>query len=152
MVLDVLSSSWSLNTYWRIHHYIKAEEIQILPPSVSCSGNSIAPRGIQMDPAKVSVVISRLAPTDCKQLQWILEFTNFHHLFIQHYSVVVAPLTTLTSIKAQFKKSTAAFGLDRLTSSPLSRGQKLKPYCMLCSPIICYLRKETMTLANIPLE
>lgn len=131
MVLDVLSSSWSLNTYWRIHHYIKAEEIQILPPSVSCSGNSIAPRGIQMDPAKVSVVISRLAPTDCKQLQWILEFTNFHHLFIQHYSVVVAPLTTLTSTKAQFKKSTAAFGLDRFTSSPIIQRPETATLCFV---------------------
>lgn len=79
--------------------FIKAEKCEFHSPSVSFLGYIITLWTIQMDPVKVLLVMDWPSHSSQKQMQHILVFINFHWRFINDYSVVAAPLTTLTSVK-----------------------------------------------------
>lgn len=77
--------------------YVKAEKCQFHALEFV-----IAPGSVQMDLGKVSAVIDWPRPESRKQLQQILGFANFYWHFIKNYSIVVVPLTSLTSTKRVF--------------------------------------------------
>lgn len=97
--------------------FVKAEKCKFHVISVSFLGYIIAQEGLEMDPTKVSAVIS------WKQLQRFLGFANFYRRFIQGYSTIAAPLTALNSSKTSFRWSSAADDAfqhlkGRFTSAP----------------------------------
>lgn len=65
-------------------------------------GMIVGPDGIQMDPSKVSVITDWVVPKNLTDIQAFLEFCNFYRRFIQNYSKIVTPLTSLTKKGAQF--------------------------------------------------
>ena len=56
-----------------------------------------------MDPVKLKAIREWPAPQMVKQVQMFLGFGNFYQRFIQNYSTVVKPLTTLTKKETPFK-------------------------------------------------
>ena len=55
-----------------------------------------------MDPAKVTSVPDWPTPTSVKEVQSFLGFENFYRKFINHYSTMACPLTTLTRKGVKF--------------------------------------------------
>jgi hypothetical protein len=62
-----------------------------------------ANKGIQMDPAKVEAIVGWEAPGSVKATQSFLGFANFYRQFIEGYSAIAAPLTTLTKKDQAFQ-------------------------------------------------
>ncbi|KAL0150712.1 hypothetical protein M9458_054016 [Cirrhinus mrigala] len=58
-------------------------------------GYFISSAGVRMDQRKVEAVLSWPQPDTIKQLQRFLGFANFYRRFIQGYSLLAAPLTSL---------------------------------------------------------
>ena len=56
-----------------------------------------------MDPSKTEAVMSWPTPTDRRELQRFLGFSNFYRRFIRGFSSTVRPLTALTSTKDPFR-------------------------------------------------
>ncbi len=75
--------------------YLKAEKCTFHLSSVQFLGYNINRSGIQMDEGKVEAVKSWPTPTTLKELQRFLGFANFYRLFIQNYSSIFSPLTSL---------------------------------------------------------
>ncbi len=75
--------------------YLKAEKCTFHLPSVQFLGYNIDCSGIQMDEGKVEAVKSWPTPTTVKELQRFLGFANFYRRFIQNYSSITSPLTSL---------------------------------------------------------
>lgn len=67
-----------------------------------------AGKGIRMDPAKVEAIIGWEAPGSVRAIQSFLGFANFYRQFIQGYSALTAPLTTLTRKDQAFRWTEAA--------------------------------------------
>lgn len=63
---------------------------------------------MKTDPAKIRAVQEWPTPTTRKQLQRFLGFANFYRRFIRNYSQVATSLTTLTSVKRQFSRTSEA--------------------------------------------
>ncbi|KAL0148188.1 hypothetical protein M9458_056509 [Cirrhinus mrigala] len=75
--------------------YLKAEKCSFHLPSVQFLGYIIDQQGVRMDERKASAVVSWPEPTTIKELQKFLGFSNFYRRFINSYSNITAPLTTL---------------------------------------------------------
>ena len=60
-----------------------------------------------MDPTKVSVVLDWPTPKTVKEVQSYLGFANFYGKFINNYSALTTPLTSLTRKAAKFVRSPA---------------------------------------------
>ena len=61
-----------------------------------------------MDPAKVSAILDWLVPASVKEVQSFLGFANFYRNFINNYSSLASPLTSLTRKAVKFTWSVAA--------------------------------------------
>ncbi len=66
-----------------------------LPGSVQILGFHIESSGIRMDEGKVEAIKTWPQPTNIKELQRFLGFSNFYRRFIQNYSTLTNPLTNL---------------------------------------------------------
>ncbi|KAK3525664.1 hypothetical protein QTP70_003229, partial [Hemibagrus guttatus] len=75
--------------------FLKAEKCSFHQPSVQFLGYKIDSSGIQMDEGKVTAIRNWPTPTTVKELQWFLGFANFYRRFIQNYSSIANPLTSL---------------------------------------------------------
>uniref|UniRef100_A0A9J8BTX3 ribonuclease H n=1 Tax=Cyprinus carpio carpio TaxID=630221 RepID=A0A9J8BTX3_CYPCA len=75
--------------------YLKAEKCSFHQPSVQFLGYNINSSGIRMDEGKVNAVRDWPIPTTIKELQRFLGFANFYRHFIQNYSAITSPLTSL---------------------------------------------------------
>ncbi|KAI2652639.1 Transposon Tf2-9 polyprotein [Labeo rohita] len=75
--------------------YLKLEKCEFHLPSVQFLGYVISAEGMQMDRGKVSAIQNWPQPTTIKELQRFLGFSNFYRRFIQNYSSITAPLTSL---------------------------------------------------------
>ena len=56
----------------------------------------VSPKGIVMDSAKTEAISRWPTPSNVKQVQSFIGFTNFYHHFIVNFSETVTPLTCLT--------------------------------------------------------
>ncbi|XP_053575677.1 uncharacterized protein LOC128664910 [Bombina bombina] len=72
------------------------EKCQFHKDTIKFLGYIISPKGIQMDPEKLTAIANWPTPTSMKSLQRFLGFTNFYRKFINHFSSIVQPLTQLT--------------------------------------------------------
>uniref|UniRef100_A0A8C1XXR9 ribonuclease H n=1 Tax=Cyprinus carpio TaxID=7962 RepID=A0A8C1XXR9_CYPCA len=77
------------------HLYLKAKKCSFHQPSVQFLGYNIDSSGIRMDEGKVDAVRNWPTPTTIKELQRFLGFANFYHRYIQNYSSITNPLTSL---------------------------------------------------------
>ncbi|KAK3561062.1 hypothetical protein QTP86_026373 [Hemibagrus guttatus] len=103
---DILIYSWSLAEHR--HHlaevlkhlrefqlFLKAEKCSFHQPSVQFLGYNIDSSGIRMDEGKVAAIKDWPTLTTVKELQRFLGFANFYRQFIQNYSSISNPLTSL---------------------------------------------------------
>ncbi|KAI2663454.1 Transposon Tf2-11 polyprotein [Labeo rohita] len=74
--------------------YLKIEKCEFHRPSVQL-GYIINAEGVQMDQGKVFAIQEWRQPLSVKELQRFLGFSNFYRRFIQNYSSIMAPLTSL---------------------------------------------------------
>ncbi|KAK3548509.1 hypothetical protein QTP70_013358 [Hemibagrus guttatus] len=75
--------------------FLKAEKCSFHQPSVQFLGYKIDSSGIPMDEGKVTAIRNWPTPTTVKDLQRFLSFANFYRWFIQNYSSIANPLTSL---------------------------------------------------------
>ncbi|TPX54605.1 hypothetical protein PhCBS80983_g05852 [Powellomyces hirtus] len=108
------------------HHglYAKPEKCEFNHESVEFLGFIISENGIQMDPKKIAAITDWEPPTNVKGIQRFLGFANFYRRFIQGYSKIAAPLTSLTRKELPFKwTAVAQAAFDALkkafTSAPI---------------------------------
>ena len=104
--------------------FVKAEKCAFHQHSTSFLGFVINEGGLDMDPEKVKAVVEWPTPQSRKDLQRFLGFANFYRRFIRNYSVVAAPLTSLTSSLVRFlwgESAEKAFQelKSRFTSAPI---------------------------------
>ena len=59
-------------------------------------GYMVSPAGIGMDPKKIKSILEWPVPKSVKEVQSFLGFANFYRKFINNYSCLATPLTTLT--------------------------------------------------------
>ncbi|KAI5606732.1 hypothetical protein C0J50_7543 [Silurus asotus] len=91
----------------RSHHlYLNLSKCEFHRPQTRFLGYVISFRGIQMDEGKVKAVWDWPIPETIKELQRFLGFANFYRRFIQGYSRIAAPLTSLLRGKARTLKWT----------------------------------------------
>ncbi|KAI2645985.1 Transposon Tf2-9 polyprotein [Labeo rohita] len=75
--------------------FLKAEKCSFHQPSTQFLGYNIDQSGISMDQGKIEAITNWLVPTSIKELQRFLGFSNFYQRFIDKYSDVASPLTSL---------------------------------------------------------
>ncbi|KAK3510507.1 hypothetical protein QTP70_009142 [Hemibagrus guttatus] len=103
---DILIYSWSMADHRRhvaevLQHlrdyrlFLKAEKCVFHQSSVQFLGYIIDHSGVRMDERKVAAVRNWPIPTSVKDLQRFLGFANFYRWFIQGYSSITNPLTSL---------------------------------------------------------
>ncbi|KAL0152743.1 hypothetical protein M9458_052466, partial [Cirrhinus mrigala] len=80
--------------------YLKLENCEFHQPSVQFLGYVISAGGVQMDQGKIQAIQQWLTPNTVKELQRFLGFSNFYRRFIQNYSMITSPLTSL--LKARY--------------------------------------------------
>ncbi|KAL0167736.1 hypothetical protein M9458_035958, partial [Cirrhinus mrigala] len=75
--------------------YLKLEKCEFHQSSVYFLGYNISAEGVHMDQRKVDAILKWPPPRTVKELQRFLGFSNFYRRFIQGYSSITAPLTSL---------------------------------------------------------
>ena len=106
--------------------YAKVEKCEFAREEMTFVGYMVSKAGIGMDPAKISSILDWPIPTSVKEVQSFLGFANFYRKFIDGYSRLAAPLTTLTRKSVRFTwsdEAAAAFRSLQLafTSAPILR-------------------------------
>src|SRR5437773_10213438 len=108
--------------------FVKLEKCQFSVQEISFLGFVISPQGISMDSDRISTISEWPVPRSVTDIQVFLGFANFYRRFIDGYSRVVMPITSLLRTKGAppFEWSpTAQEAFDRLkvlfTSTPILR-------------------------------
>ena len=104
--------------------YAKVEKCEFHKDQMTFVGYLVSKEGIGMDPAKVSAILDWPIPTSVKEVQSFLGFANFYRKFIDSYSSLASPLTSLTRKAVKFTwsvKAEAAFRAlqQAFTSAPI---------------------------------
>ena len=92
--------------------FAKAEKCEFHCCTIQFLGFVVSRGKLEMDPPKTEAVMSWPTPTDRKELQQFIGFTDFYSRFICGFSSTVQPLTALTSTNVPFRwtpKVDAAF-------------------------------------------
>ncbi|KAK3543156.1 hypothetical protein QTP70_011951 [Hemibagrus guttatus] len=110
----------------RHHLYVKLEKCEFHRSTVTFLGYVISHQGVEMDVGKVRAVTEWPAPATVWELQRFLGFANFYRRFIQSYSLVAGPLTSL--VRGKPKKLT-------WTDPARAAFQQLKS-CFTTAPIL----------------
>ena len=76
--------------------FLKPEKCEFEKTEVEYLGVIISQNSIKMDPVRVAGVTEWPIPSDRKEVQSFLGFTNFYHRFIQGFSHLARPLFDLT--------------------------------------------------------
>ncbi len=79
----------------RHHLYLKLEKCEFHRPTVQFLGYIVSTDGIQMDQGKVQAIRDWPQPQSVKELQRFLGFANFYRRFVQNFSLLSAPLTSM---------------------------------------------------------
>ena len=106
--------------------YVSLEKCQFHVQKVSFLGYVITPEGISMEENRVTTITEWPAPKSITEVQTFLGFANFYRRFIQAYSCVVLPITSLLRKSAKFEwtaAAQAAFNKLKMsfTSAPILR-------------------------------
>lgn len=106
--------------------FIKAEKCEFHVDTVVFLGYIITQGNLKPDPVKVRAVLDWPQPSNRRQLQCFLGFANFYRWFVQNFSQIALPLTSLTSPKECFQwdqEAQLAFTdlKERFATSPILR-------------------------------
>ena len=87
-------------------------------------GHYITPKGLEMDPNKVSAIVNMTAPTNVKHLLSFLQMCSWYRRFIPGFAKVAEPLTRLTKKQAKWLWEDEQEGAynklkELLTTSPI---------------------------------
>jgi hypothetical protein len=83
--------------------HARPEKSSFNKTSVKYLGVMISSNGVAMDKGKVDVILAWPAPKNVKELQSFLGFANFYRHFIDNYSGIVKPLTSLLKKNAIYE-------------------------------------------------
>ncbi|KAI2649350.1 Transposon Tf2-6 polyprotein [Labeo rohita] len=75
--------------------YLKADKCSFHQKSTQFLGYNIDPAGVSMDHGKVEAITKWPKPITIKELQRFLGFSNFYRRFIEGYSMLASPLTSM---------------------------------------------------------
>jgi len=81
---------------WKNNLFLKPEKCEFKKTEVEYLGVIISQTSIKMDPVKVAGVMEWPIPSNRKEVQSFLGFTNFYRRFIQGFSHLAHPLFDLT--------------------------------------------------------
>ena len=115
---------------------LKPEKCEFEKTSIEYLGVVVSHDSVKMDPAKVAGVSEWPTPSNKKEVQSFLGFTNFYRRFIEGFSHIARPLFSLTKGDSVFKWSfeeKLAFNTlkDKITSAPiLALPDNSRPYCV----------------------
>ena len=84
---------------------LKPEKCEFEKTSVEYLGVVVSQDSVKMDPAKVAGVAEWPTPSNKKEVQSFLGFTNFYRRFIEGFSHIARPLFDLTKANSMFKWS-----------------------------------------------
>lgn len=111
--------------------YANLKKCAFSTSEVEFLGFIVGPKGIRMDPSRVSTVVDWPMLSSIKDIQVFLGFTNFYRRFIESYSRIAGPLTDMlrTTGKgaphpfALSEKAVQAFHIlkQRFTEAPMLR-------------------------------
>ena len=113
---------------------LKPEKCEFEKTSIEYLGVVVSQDSVKMDPAKVAGVAEWPTPSNKKEVQSFLGFTNFYWRFIEGFSHIAQPLFDLTKADSMFKWSSEerlVFDTlrDRITSMPiLALPDNSRPY------------------------
>ena len=82
--------------------HAKVEKCEFHKDRMTFVGYMVSTEGIGMDPAKVSAIVDWPVPQTVKEVQSYPGFANFYRKFINNYSSLASPLTSLTCKTAKF--------------------------------------------------
>ena len=82
---------------------LKPEKCHFHVKEVVFLGYIVTTTGLAIDPKKVEAILEWSAPTNVKEVQSFLGFTNFYRRFIKDYSRIAGLLTELTHKDKEFK-------------------------------------------------
>jgi hypothetical protein len=105
-------------------------------------GHIINKEGLDVDPKKVADIMNWKAPTDTRGIKSFIGMAGYYRRFIEGFSKIVKPMTSLLGNKAEFKwtqKCKEAFEAlkEKLTTSPvLVLPDVHKPFLVYCDT--CY--------------
>ena len=88
--------------------YANVEKCEFHKDQMTFVGYLVSKEGIGMDRAKVSAVLDWPTPKTMKEVQSYLGFANFYKKFINNYSALTTPLTSLTRKTTKFSWSPEA--------------------------------------------
>ncbi|WMV45746.1 hypothetical protein MTR67_039131 [Solanum verrucosum] len=96
--------------------------------------------GIKVDPRKTDVVKSWPRPLSPTDIRSFLDLAGYYRRFVEGFSSITSPLTTLTQKKSKFERTEACEKSfkelkDRLTSTPvltLSKGTDRFGFVVYC--------------------
>ncbi|KAL0170112.1 hypothetical protein M9458_034708, partial [Cirrhinus mrigala] len=107
------------------HLFLKAEKCTFHQSHTQFLGYHIDASGVSMDNSKVEAIVNWPAPSTVKELQRFLGFSNFYRRFIDNFSILASPLTSLLKGKPRTLTWTpeATHAFERLkkafTSAPI---------------------------------
>ena len=81
---------------------IKPEKTEFHKHEVNFLGYIVGRDGLKMDSKKIEAITSWPKPNNVKEVQSFLGFANFYRQFIEGYSRIAAPLTSLTKKDQEF--------------------------------------------------
>ena len=121
-----------------IHNlFLKPEKCKFERTEIEYLGVIISHNSVRMDPIKIAGVSEWPIPSNKKEVQSFLGFTNFYRRFIQDFSYHARPLFDLTKKDAIWKWDSdkqAAFTIlkDKITSAPvLLLPENSHPFCIV---------------------
>ena len=92
-----------LHLLWKHNLYLKLEKCKFEKTEVEYLSVVIYHNSVRMDPVKVATVTKWPAPTNQKEVQSFLEFTNFYCRLIEDFSHHACPLFDLTKADTKWK-------------------------------------------------
>lgn len=83
--------------------YVKLSKCEFGKTSLGYLGHIVGHGQLKIDPSKVEVIVNWPKPTSVTEVRSFLGAVQFWRRFIANFSVIVAPLHTLTSVKQVFQ-------------------------------------------------
>ncbi|WVZ58349.1 LOW QUALITY PROTEIN: hypothetical protein U9M48_008628 [Paspalum notatum var. saurae] len=120
-----------LQRFWEHKLYAKLSKCEFWIDEVHFLGHIISKGGIAVDPHKVSDVTTWETPQIPKEVRGFLGLASYYQRFIENFSKIVKPMTSLLEKDAEFKWTDAQQAVfdelkKRLTTAPK---KKLTVYC-----------------------
>ena len=98
---------WVLNLLWKNGLFVNLKKCQFYQDKVRFLKNVVSANGVQIEDKRIKTVKNWPKPKSIKNIQVFLKFANFYQRFIQNFSRIVGPLTSIlrTSSTTQSAKN-----------------------------------------------